>query len=63
MAKYVDVVKEVVVTYHVDGATSDEEALRIVRKRLDAEAPIDIVSETSKVKSFVVKDTHEPPKE
>lgn len=58
MAKFVDVVKEVVVTYRVDGSPTDKEAVDIVKKRLEADAPLDIVEEIAKVKSFVVKDSH-----
>jgi|MudIll2142460700_1097286.scaffolds.fasta_scaffold00022_14 hypothetical protein len=62
MAKFVDVVKEVVVTYRVDGAPTDKEAVEIVKKRLEVDAPLDIIAESTKVKSFVVKDSHEPAK-
>lgn len=57
MAKFVDVVKEVTVTYKVDGNPSDDEAVEIVKKRMEAEAPLDIVKETSKTIKMRVKDT------
>lgn len=60
MAKYVDVVKEVVVTYRVDGNPTDDEALKIVKKRIEVDAPLDIVDETVKLKNFRVKDEHTP---
>lgn len=60
MAKLVKVVRETVVTYKVDTAPgqklADEDAIDIVKKRIEAEAPMDIVDETSTIKKFTVAD-------
>jgi hypothetical protein len=57
MAKFVDVIKEVTVTYRVDGEPTDDEAMEIVKKRMEADAPLDIIKETSKTIKLRVKDT------
>jgi len=56
MAKLVKVVKETIVTYKVDGNCTDEEAIAIVKKRIEVEAPMDIVEETETIKKFNVSD-------
>lgn len=57
MAKFVDVIKEVTVTYRVDGEPTDDEAMEIVKKRMEADAPLDIIKESSKTIKMRVKDT------
>lgn len=57
MAKFVEVIKEVVVIYRVDGAPTDDEAVEIVKRRMEADAPLDIIKETSKTVKMRVKDT------
>ena len=56
MAKFVDVVKETTVTYRVDGNPTDAEAQEIVQRRIDAEAPMDIIKAKTRITKFVVRD-------
>jgi len=60
MAKLVKVVKEHVITYKVDtppGSTvSDEDAIEIVKRRMEADAPLDIVDDQETIRKFNVSD-------
>jgi hypothetical protein len=60
MAKLVKVVKETTVTYKVETTpgqtTTDEQAIDIVKKRIEAGAPLDIIDKEEKVKKFTVSD-------
>jgi hypothetical protein len=54
--KIVEVVKEVVVTYEVDGATDKDQAITIVKSRMAAGYELGILDTTEKVKKYRVKD-------
>lgn len=56
MAKCVEVLSERTQVYNVDGSPTDEEAIDIVKRRLQAEMPLDILKDETHVKKFVVKD-------
>lgn len=61
MAKLVKVVKEITVTYKVETTpgqtTTDEQAIDIVRKRIEADMPLDMVDDPVEVvKKFTVSD-------
>lgn len=62
MAKIVKIIKERIITYKVDtppGASariSDEKAIDIVKKRIEAEAPLDIIDDQETIKKFSVSD-------
>lgn len=60
MAKYVKVIMETAYTYTVDTAPgqdiSDEDAIEVVKKRLEAGMPLDLEDKTERVKKFTVSD-------
>ncbi len=60
MAKLVKVIKETTITYKVETAPgvelSDEAAIDIVKKRIEAQMPLDIVDKDEKLKKFTVSD-------
>jgi len=59
MAKVVTVVKEHLLIYEVDGDPTDEQAIDMVKARMQTNSPLGLVSDEETTKKFKVKEKGE----